>query len=77
MHVACSTHAEGRNAYSFFFKLMSYHQLNALYLKKKPILGFFKTFKTPTYVSAPREPSSGGVTQLHLLFKNHVHTFIP
>jgi hypothetical protein len=43
---------------------MSDHQLNALYLRNQNQVTL-KHLKTPTYVSASRKPSSGGVTQLH------------
>jgi hypothetical protein len=48
---------------------MSDHQLNTLYLKTQNLVSL-KRLKTRTYVSTSRKPSSGGVTQLHLLFKN-------
>jgi hypothetical protein len=49
--------------------LMSRHQLNALYLKK-PILGFFKTFKNPYVCFGFQKAILRGVTQLHFLFTN-------
>ena len=55
---------------------MFYHQLNALYLKKTYIRFPQNVLKTPTYVWASLKPSSGGVTQLRLLKKKHVHALV-